>query len=408
MFMQMQFERGARRRRRRQPPFFWASLSTMNQSVMANLAAQGRDVRLYLMLGLANWSIFVDHIPNNAVNLLTLRNFAFCSGAEVFVFVAGYGTAIVSGKMMLERGFLVAATRVFRRTWHLYAAYVVLFVLYVDAIASVASQSTAPEIIQEYNVMGMIDHPIRVLARGLLLQARPLNLEILQLIIPLMAFFPLALWGLSRRPHVTMAASVALYLAARTFDWSLPSFPEGTWRFNPFCWQMLFVLGAWCAMTGAPGRTIQRMRWLLVPAIAYALFAATITLAKSSPALAAFVPDSLLDYFDVVDRENLSPYRLLNFIALALIFANVVPATWRGLHSRLLQPVVKCGEEWLAVFCVGVFLSFAGHFILITGPNLVAMQVFVSLAGVAAMTAVAYYVSWSKRQDHLSAARQQT
>jgi len=40
---------------------------------------------------------------------------------------------------------------------------------------------------------------------------------------------------------------------------------------------------------------------------------------------------------------------------------------------------------------------------LITGPNSLAMQVLVSAGGLAAMTAVAYYVSWSKRQDHKSA-----
>jgi hypothetical protein len=61
---------------------------------------------------------------------------------------------------------------------------------------------------------------------------------------------------------------------------------------------------------------------------------------------------------------------------------------------------MKCGEEALACFCVGVFLSFAGHLVLITGPNSLAMQVLVSAAGIVTMTTVAYYVSWSKRQDH--------
>jgi hypothetical protein len=69
--------------------------------------------------------------------------------------------------------------------------------------------------------------------------------------------------------------------------------------------------------------------------------------------------------------------------------------------------VIRCGEEWLAVFCVGVFLSFAAHLILITGANLVLMQIAVSLAGFAAMAAVAYYISWSKRQDLPAALRQQ-
>jgi hypothetical protein len=29
-----------------------------------------------------------------------------------------------------------------------------------------------------------------------------------------------------------------------------PSFPEGNWYFNPFCWQLLFVFGGWLALEG--------------------------------------------------------------------------------------------------------------------------------------------------------------
>jgi hypothetical protein len=91
---------------------------------------------------------------------------------------------------------------------------------------------------------------------------------------------------------------------------------------------------------------------------------------------------------------------VLHFLALAFLFSYAVPRDWRGFQSPALQPVIKCGEEWLPVFCTGVFLSFAGHFVLITGPNLLAMHVLVSIAGIAIMAGVAYYVSWSKRQDY--------
>ena len=33
-----------------------------------------RDYRLDLLRGIANWAIFLDHIPNNAVNWITQRN----------------------------------------------------------------------------------------------------------------------------------------------------------------------------------------------------------------------------------------------------------------------------------------------------------------------------------------------
>ena len=85
----------------------------------------------------------------------------------------------------------------------------------------------APDIIGEFNIAGFIDHPIRTLIRGLLLQATPLNLDVLQLFIVLMAFLPIVLIGMLRWPTVTLAGSVALYVAARIFDWNLLSFPDG-------------------------------------------------------------------------------------------------------------------------------------------------------------------------------------
>src|SRR6266481_9266482 len=223
----------------------------MNSRMTADVAARDRDLRIDLLLGIANWFLFLDHIPHNAVSMLTMRNFGFSGATDLFVFVAGYAAAIMYGKMMLERGFIIAATRIFKRVWQLYAAYVVLFVIYVDAISYVAAQYAAPEIIGDFNVSGIIDHPIRILIHGLLMQAKPLNLDVLQLFIVLMASFPLALWGMFRWPNLTMIASLALYLAAREFDWNLASFPDGRWYFNPFCWQLLFVLGIWCAPVGA-------------------------------------------------------------------------------------------------------------------------------------------------------------
>ena len=379
----------------------------MKPSVKANLAAFHHDARLYLTLGIANWSVFVDHIPNNVVNLLTLRNFGFSGAADLFVFVVGYGVAIIHGRMALERDYLVAATRIFRRVWRLYAAYVVLFVIYIATITYVASQSMAPEIIHEYNISGILEHPLRILVRGLVLQEEPLNLDLLQLMIPLMAFFPFALWGLLRRPNLTLAASVALYVAARWFDWNFRVYPDQEWTFNPLCWQMLMVLGGWFAVTGAPGRALRDMPWLRILAGTYLILAMAITLLRHSSAMSAYLPDLLLDSIAPTDKENLAPYRVVHFLALTFLATHLVPADHPGLRLKPLQAVIRCGEEWLAVFCVGVFLSFAGHLILITSANLVAMQIVVSLAGFAAMTAVAYYVAWSKWQDLPTALRQQ-
>jgi hypothetical protein len=283
----------------------------------------------------------------------------------------------------------------------------VLFVIYVDLISYVAAQAAAPDIINEFNVSGFIDHPIRTLIYGLLLQAKPRNLEGLQLFIALMAFFPLVLFGMLRSPNLTLAGSAALYVAARVLGWSLPAYPEGTWFINPFCWQLLFVLGVWFALGSKRQLDIvasmQRFPALRVAALLYLLFALANKLAATLPQLGEFIPATVLSAFLPNTKENIAPYEILHFLALAFLFTFIVPRNWRGFQSPMLRLVIKCGEEWLAVFCAGVFLSFAGHFVLITGPNSIAMALLVSVAGIAIMTGVAYYVSWSKLQDYKSA-----
>jgi hypothetical protein len=170
---------------------------------------------------------------------------------------------------------------------------------------------------------------------------------------------------------------------------------------------MLMVLGGWFAVTGAPGRVLRDLPWLRILAGSYLVFALGITLLRRSPELSAYLPDLLLTTTAPADKEDLAPHRVVHFLALAFLATHLVPADHPGLRLRPLQAVIRCGEEWLAVFCVGVFLSFAGYLILITGPNLVVVQVAVSVVGFGAMTAVAYYVAWSKRQDLPAALRQQ-
>ena len=374
----------------------------------AELAARDGDLRLCFLLGIAAWFLFLDHIPHNVVSLLTMRNFGFSGATDLFVFVGGYTAAILYGRMMLERGFVVTATRIFKRLWQLYAAYVVLFVIYINLIGYVARQSAAPALIGEFNVTGIVDHTVRTLIHGLLLRAKPLNLDVLQLFIVLMAVFPLVLLGMVRGPNVTVAASISLYFAARQLDWNLSAFPDGHWYLNPFCWQLLFVLGAWLALSGPNQiRAVHRLQEFTILRAAawlYVFLALAVTVAGKFPQ-AAIVPDFLREVFGPNDRENLAPHRVLHFLALAFLFTYMVPRDWSGFRWQTLQPVIKCGQEWLAVFCAGVFLSFAGHLVLITGPDSLAMHVLVSIAGISIMTGVAYYVSWSKRQDHKPAFR---
>ena len=69
------------------------------------------------------------------------------------------------------------------------------------------------------------------------------------------------------------------------------------------------------------------------------------------------------------------------------------------LASRYKPQVFKCGQQSLEVFCTGIFLSFAAHFVLVEVSGVIWMQIVVSIVGISMMTALAYYRSWSKNAD---------
>ena len=156
----------------------------------------------------------------------------------------------------------------------------------------------------------------------------------------------------------------------------------------------------WLALVGTEKcRAIFRQPILLHLGIAYLIFALVMTMAGRFPEFGGMFPAWLFEAFNPNDRVNLAPYRVLHFIVLLAVVTRFISKDWPGLQWKIFLPVIKCGQQSLAVFCVGVFLSFVGHFVLMTSSGSVLVQVFVSMAGIAMMTLVAYYLSWSGQQD---------
>jgi hypothetical protein len=369
--------------------------------IHASLPEKGRDLRLDLFRGIANWAIYLDHIPDNIVNWITTRNYGFSDAADLFVFISGYTASFVYARMMMERGFVVGATRLTKRVWQLYVAHIILFVIYIASISYLALRFGDSEMINEFNVAGLVDNATETLRQGLFLKFKPVNLDVLPLYIVLMGLFPPVLWFMLRQPNWTMLASLVLWLVARHMGWNLAAYPAGTWYFNPYCWQVLFVFGSWCAMGGARNNMhIINSRYTLWFCVAYLIFALIMTMAGRFPdSLGAMFPHWLYSEFNPNDKTNLAPYRFLHFVVITVLVIRFVPKDWSALEWKVFDPVIVCGQQSLAVFCVGVFLSFVGHFELSMSSGSLFAQIFVSVSGIAIMTIVAYYISWSKRQD---------
>jgi hypothetical protein len=358
-----------------------------------------RELRLDLFRGIALWLIFVDHLPPNILTWFTIRNYGFSDATEIFIFISGYTAAFVYSRAMRDRGFVVASARIFKRVWQIYVAHVFLFTIYLAEISYIATRFENPLYAEEMGILDFLKQPDVTIVQALLLKFRPVNMDVLPLYIVLMMFLPLILWLMQRRTDVTLALSVLLYAVTWEFDLYLPAYPNGTWFFNPFAWQLLFVFGAWCALGGA--RRMQRIlssRVTLGLCIAYLVFAFCVTLTWHVPRLNVFMPRWLESWMYPINKTDLDVLRFAHFLALAAVTVHFIHADWPGLKSRWLRPVILCGQHSLEIFCLGVFLAFAGHFVLAEMSGGAWMHFAVSVAGIVIMSAAAWLFSWYKTE----------
>ena len=362
-----------------------------------------RDLRLDLFRGVGLWMIFLDHIPHDVVSWLTLRNYGFSDAAEFFVFISGYLAGFIYGPIIRAGHFLAALKRLWKRATEMYVAHIMLFLIFTAQIARTVRKFDNPLYEDEFNVHNFLLHPDILIGQALTLRYKPVNLDVLPLYITLIATAPFVLWCLVRRPNWTLLASAILYVLARWFDWNLASYPPGTtWYFNPFAWQLMFVFAAWCGVGGvAKLQGIIQSRAALIVAIAWIAFAFLIVMTWHIPFLDAMVPKWMIKMIYPIDKTDLDMLRFTHFLALALIVSRYLPRDWPALKSKWLRPVILCGQHSLPIFCFGVFLSFAAHWILMQYTRGVWEQLVVSVVGILIMIALAWLMDRARKVPNL-------
>ena len=362
-----------------------------------------RDLRLDFFRGLGLWMIFLDHIPDDVVAWLTLRNYGFSDAAEFFVFISGYLVGFIYAPIVQAGNFVAAIKRLVMRAWQMYVAHILLFLLFTAQIARAARKFDNPMYKDEFNIANFLAHPDELIWQALTLRYKPVDLDVLPLYIALVLASPLILWGLMRRPNLTLACSVVLYVLARIFDWNFASYPPGThWYFNPFAWQLLFVFAAWCGAGGAARIwSIIQSRAALVISVAWVLFALLIVMTWHSAFLESLVPKWMIKAIYPIDKTDLDMLRFTHFLALAVLVSRYMSRDWRPLTSNWLRPLILCGQHSLPIFCLGVFLSFGVHYLLVQFPGGVWRQIVLSVAGMAIMTAMAWLLDRASKVPNL-------
>lgn len=364
--------------------------------------ANGRDPRIDFFRGLALIFIFWDHVPGNPLAQLTVRNFGFSDAAEIFVFLAGYAAVLAYGRIALRDGFVVACVRILRRAWVLYVVHIFLLTLLMGIVFVANNHVETRDMIQEMGLGYFVRNPQQALAEGLLLRFKPNLTDPLPLYILLLLALPLILPWLLRQAECVVALSVALYLMVPLFGWNLSAYEGGVWYFNPVAWQLLFVLGGACAIRGQrlsvqQPRPLTQQPWFILCAT-YVVITGLITFSWKWPGLHdALMPTVISERLYPISKTDLSPLRLLHFLALAYCTAKLLPISQAWLNNWPAQQACRMGRYSLGVFCFGVLLAPLADMANALAGDTWPMQVCTALAGLGLMMLLASGLEWNKQ-----------
>lgn len=350
-----------------------------------------RDPRLDACRGIALWFVFLDHIPDNVCGWLTLQHYGFSDTTEIFMFVSGVTCMVAYGAVERHDGWWAVVSHTTRRAWDIHAAFLTLIV----AIVVVVYWAGVTQLADETNVRILLQQPGAALAHAMILQYRPVNTDVLPNFILYHLLFAPLLWLLLKAPNAAIAGSALLYGLVQIYGWNVSQWPRNDWYFNPFAWQFLVVLGAWWAMTGRKRfQALVTSGAVVALAMAYLVFSLVVALSWSIKPLEMLIPQFLAKLIYPIDKSDLDPLRLLHFLAIAILIARFVPSDWRGLSTPILRSAVRCGENSLEIYCVGVLLSLVSHLVLLRVSGGVAAQAAVSAVGIVLLTGLATLSTW--------------
>jgi hypothetical protein len=363
-----------------------------------------RDLRIDFFRGLALIFIFIDHVPGNKLAHITLRNFGLSDASELFVLLAGFSAALAYGRAFHRDSWKPGLARIGRRIAELYAAHLLLLGVCVCGLAVIARAFENPVYFEHVNLTPFGYDPFAAIWRALVLQHQPAYLDILPLYMLLLGWFCVLIALARVHAVLALTASAALWAIAHFSGLNLPSYPDAFgWYFNPLAWQLLFSLGVLAGLAHRRGAPVPRSRWLCVAATAYLVF--TFLLAAPWTQIPGWQDQELLprDLIGPVSKQDLSPWRLANILALAYLGANVIPASASWLRHPCFGWVINIGRNALDVFCAGTVLSLVGFVVLVEVDRGIVTQLAVNFGGLLAMGVTARWAGKRKQGHHAAA-----
>ena len=316
-----------------------------------------RDTRVDLVRGWLQLTIFTSHAAGSWIGAWLIHGaWGLSDSSEQFVFLSGLMLGSVFALKSARQGWGAASLDMFGRSFRLYRTSMVVFVLF-GALAIAAGRSGLfPGEAERLGWSYMLQHPIAGMLSGLTTFYQPNYMDILPVFMWCMLVLPAFAWLEARIGDWALAVPLLLYAAAHLLALAPPVLGTGTHGgFNPFAWQILFLVGAWLGRRSLlHGRALPRLPWLTWLAIGVLVAGLLLRLSWFG-----FLPFSILLAADepVIGKDLLALPRVLHAFALAWLVAVAVPRDARWMHGAAMRWLAAAGRHSLQVFCLGLFLS---------------------------------------------------
>ncbi len=346
--------------------------------------------------GLALVMIFINHIPGNVLSAYTLRNFAVCDAADLFVFLAGWSLSYATNRQGSPDTAPKLVGRLVWRAFDLYSAQLAITLLAVAMLATAAHTMQNPLFLEWHNAGPAFYDPVRAVTGMALLSYQLGYFNILPMYVVLLLMAPVFLLAARASRWLALALSLSLYGWCLTTGLTMPSWPsDEQWFFNPLCWQLLLLSGFLSAelARGADPTFMKVRRWLFWPACLVVGLGAMIAVVGIYPDPVS-VPSPRL--FFLFDKTYLSPARLINLFALCLAFAGAYRILQEK-SSTIVAQFCRLGRHSLPVFCVGSLLALAAQIARFSFSSSLLGDLVLIGIGLMSMGLTAWFVEWRQR-----------
>ena len=345
--------------------------------------------------GFALLTIFIDHVPGLVFSNYTMRYFGLCDAAELFVFLAGWSLRLLMDGRKEPMSLPSTIMRLETRAITIFFAQLIITQMALALTAAGSIWLENPLFLEWNNASAAFEDPLQTQVGIVLLSHQMGFFDILPLYVVLIAGSPLCVISDRIWKWLPLVLALALYAAILTTGVNLPTWPvEGRWYFNPFAWQLVFVLGYMTADRRGPAAALRRhkdaLRWLGVAGVAVGL---AIGLTDYAPDPLA-VPEPKL--FFMFDKTFATPARILHLLALVALF--------NGLYNYIeawISPLARffsmLGRNSLYVFCVGSLVALASQFGRFVMGGSILVDSLVLLMGIICMGMTAWVVEWRMR-----------